>query len=461
MLRSLSGRFLILTIAFVMLAEVLIFVPAITVFQLNFLTDRLERAQIASLATLGANGMIDPELQKELLQNAGVLNVALRRDASRQLVLSSDLKAPSVTTLDLRDAGQIELTRLALRRFFVPGREIIRVIADPARDGGDLIEAAIDTTDLRRDMLRFGLGILVVSLVILAITSLALFLAVRRLMVRPINDLVAQMKRYAAAPEDARQVIEPRSRIRELREAETTLRDLETQLTASLRQKERLAQLGGAVAKISHDLRNILTTATLLADRMERVDDPTVKRVAPKIVKSLTRAVNLTEGTLAFGRAEEAPPALQRVALGPLLDEVIEGEELAYEGDEVTIRHDIPPATVIRLDPEQMHRVLGNLISNARQAIQLTHAPGKIVVAMEETADSWHIRVSDTGPGLPPRAQENLFQAFQGNVRKGGTGLGLAIAAELVRGHGGALALEETGPDGTTFRIDLPKGMAA
>ncbi len=461
MLRSLSGRFLILTIAFVMLAEVLIFVPAITQFRLDYLSDRLERAQIASLALLGTNDMIDPGLEKELLQNAGVLNVVLRRDASRQLVLSSNLKAPVVATVDLRDANRIANMRDALRRFVVPGREIIRVIADPARDGGDLIEAAIDTTDLHREMIRYGRNILALSLVILVITSLALFLAVRRLMVQPIEDLVAQMKRYAAAPEDARQVIEPRSGIRELREAETTLRDLETQLTASLRQKERLAQLGGAVAKISHDLRNILTTATLLADRMERVDDPTVKRVAPKIVRSLTRAVNLTEGTLAFGRAEEAPPALQRVELVPLLDEVIESERLAYEGDDVAIRQDVPAGTVIRLDPEQMHRVLGNLIRNARQAIQTTRAPGEIVISTEETADFWRIRVADTGPGLPLRAQENLFQAFQGNVRKGGTGLGLAIAAELVRGHGGMLEMEGTGPDGTTFRIDLPKGITA
>ncbi|MEM7711248.1 MAG: HAMP domain-containing sensor histidine kinase, partial [Pseudomonadota bacterium] len=263
---------------------------------------------------------------------------------------------------------------------------------------------------------------------------------------------------YAAAPEDGRQDIVPRSRVQELRAAETTLRDLETQLTQSLRQKQRLAQLGSAVAKISHDLRNILTTATLLADRMERVDDPTVKRVAPKIVNSLTRAVNLTEGTLAFGRAEEAPPALQLVDLNPLADEICEGEQLAVDPEIVGIDHDIPRGTMARLDPEQMHRVVGNLVRNARQAIQATGQPGTVRISAEETPGTIYLRVADDGPGLPPKAQENLFQAFQGNVRKGGTGLGLAIASELVRGHGGRLDLEKSDATGTTFLIELPRG---
>lgn len=454
---TLSSRFLILAALFVMLAEVLIFVPSIARFRLDYLTDRMERAQIASLALLGADGMIADDVERELLANAGVLNVVLRRDAARQLVLSSDLPGPVTTTVDLRDPNTWALVRDALMRFVRSGPEIIRVIAEPARGGGVQIEAAIDTQDLRRAMIEYGLNILWLSLVISIVTSILLFLAVRRLMVAPVRALVDQMRRYAVAPEDARRVIEPRSSVRELRDAEVTLRDLETQLTASLRQKERLAQLGAAVAKVSHDLRNILTTATLLADRMERVDDPTVRRVAPKIVASLTRAVNLTEGTLAFGRAEEAPPALQWIEVAPFLDEICDSEQLAIDPEQVTIGHDAPGALMLRADPEQLHRVLSNLIRNARQAIAATGRPGAVRVSVTETAEAWTLRVRDDGPGLPSRAQENLFQAFQGGVRKGGIGLGLAIAQELVRGHGGTLALEATGEGGTTFAVVLPR----
>ncbi|SFI85366.1 sensor histidine kinase [Jannaschia pohangensis] len=461
MLKTLSGRFLILTVIFVMLAEVLIFVPSIARFRLDYLTDRMERAQIASLALLGTGDMIDDELEVELLENAGVLNVVLRRDSLRQLVLSSDLPGPVTRTVDLRDPSTFVLIRDALTRFVTPTPEIIRVIAEPARGGGTQIEAAIDTGDLHMAMVDYGITILWLSLVISVLTSAFLFLAVRRLMVTPIKALVRQMRRYAEAPEDARRVIEPRSSVRELREAEMTLRDLETQLTQSLRQKERLAQLGSAVAKVSHDLRNILTTATLLGDRLEMVDDPTVKRIAPKIVKSLTRAVSLTEGTLAFGRAEEAPPALQMVSADAFFQELCEGEQLAVDPELVRIVHDAPPGLSIRMDPDQLHRVVGNLIRNARQAMETAAQPGTITVSAGEDDTGWHIRVTDTGPGLPPKAQENLFQAFQGNVRKGGTGLGLAIAQELVRGHGGTLELEKTGPEGTVFCLVLPRELDA
>ena len=74
-----------------------------------------------------------------------------------------------------------------------------------------------------------------------------------------------------------------------------------------------------------------------------------------------------------------------------------------------------------------------------------------------ETDSEWWIKVGDTGPGLPARARDHLFAAFQGGARRGGTGLGLAIAAELVRGHGGKLLLNRTDAEGTEFAIHLPK----
>ena len=84
---------------------------------------------------------------------------------------------------------------------------------------------------------------------------------------------------------------------------------------AALTARARLASLGEAVAKISHDLRNMLSVATLVADRLETSEDPTVKRIAPKLLNSLNRAINLTEATLAFGRAEEPAPKLDRIGL--------------------------------------------------------------------------------------------------------------------------------------------------
>ncbi|KUF12482.1 sensor histidine kinase [Pseudoponticoccus marisrubri] len=457
MLNSLSGRFLILTTVFVMLAEVLIFVPSVARFREDYLLDRLERAQIASL-TLLADEMIDPALETELLDNAGVFNVVLRRDQMRELVLSSPIPGEVYEDFDLRDPTALELIEDALRCLVDPTNRVIRVMGNPLRGGGELIEVTMETAPLRAEMLDYGLRILLLSAVISIMTAFLLFLAVRKLLVKPIKGVVGHMQRYAEAPEDAHRIITPSAGVRELREAEDALQSLQTQLTQALKQKDRLAQLGGAVARVSHDLRNILTSAQLFTDRIEMSEDPAVKRMAPKLVNSITRAVSLCENTLAFGRAEEPAPSMMLFNLAEMVNEVLEAERLAIDGHDISLSEDIPAGLMVRADPEQFYRVLSNLIRNARQAIIGTGAPGEINVSAQSGESDWIITVTDTGPGLPPKARDHLFQPFQGGVRKGGSGLGLAIVAELIRGHGGSLSLLRTDETGSAFEIRLPMG---
>ncbi len=459
-LNTLSGRFLILTVIFVMLAEILIFVPSIARYRADFMLTRLKQAQIAALTQLATEEMIMPELEAELLANAEVFNVVLRRDEVRQLVLSAPVPGEIHGTFDLRTAGPWELIRDAFAVLVDPENRIVRVIGYPVQDAGTLIEVTMETRSLRAAMLDYGLRILLLSALISVVTAFLLFLAVRRLLVLPIRRVVRHMQTYAEAPEDARRVIAPNADVEELRLAEQALQSMQMQLTGALRQKERLAQLGGAVAKISHDLRNILTTAQLFADRIEGSADPMVARSVPKLVNSISRAVSLCESTLAFGKAEEPPPQLRRLNLAQLATEVAEGEGLASDAT-ITILIDVPPGLTIRADGEQLYRVLSNLVRNAWQAIEATGQPGSIEVSAGEDEGEWWIRVGDTGPGLPPRAREHLFSAFQGGARKGGTGLGLVIAAELVRGHGGTLDLVRSDAEGTEFTIHLPKDTTA
>ncbi|MFC7702872.1 sensor histidine kinase [Plastorhodobacter daqingensis] len=450
-----------LTVVFIMLAEILIFLPSIARYREDYLLLRLERAQIASLALLATDEMISEDLERELLANAGVFNVVLRRDEVRQLVLSSPIPAPIHATYDLRDAGPVELVRDAVAVLLDRENRVIRVIGNPVQAAGLLIEVTTETAPLRATMIEYGLRILLLSAIISVVTAFLLFVAVRILLVAPIKRVVSHMTAYAEAPEDARLIIEPTAGVREVRDAEIALQSMQTQLTGALRQKERLAQLGGAVAKVSHDLRNILTTATLFADRMEHSNDPAVARAAPKLVGSLARAVNLCESTLAFGKAEEPPPRLVRLALRPLAEDVIDSERLSTQGDGIAFLLDVPAGLTLRADPEQLYRVLSNLVRNARQAIEATGEQGTIEIGAGEDEGAWWIRIGDTGPGLPERAREHLFTPFQGGARKGGFGLGLAIAAELVRGHGGRLELVRTDEEGTEFIIRLPKTAAA
>lgn len=457
--RTLSGRFLLLTLIFVLLAEVLIFVPSVARFREDYLLTRLERAQIAVLALLASDGQISDKLAEELLNTAGVYNVVLRRDALRELVLSSPVPGPAVATYDLRDSEPLSMMRDGLVALFAPSGTIVRLIGDPVQEAGLLIEVTMNADPLRSALRDYAARILLISGMIALATAALLFLSVRLLIVRPIRGVMASMEAYAKAPEDARRIIAPASPVTELRAAEEALRHMQEGLTAALRQKERLAQLGGAVARISHDLRNILATASLVADRLEGSSDPAVNRAAPKLVNSLSRAVNLCESTLAFGKAEEPPPRLTQFALRPLVEDLVESETLACSGDcAVELLVDVPATLSLRADQEQIFRVLSNLVRNARQAIEATGRPGSIEISARDSDEAAIIRVIDTGPGLPQRARDNLFAAFQGGARKGGTGLGLVIAAELVRGHGGRLDLVRSDADGTEFCLTLPHG---
>ncbi|HEU0220924.1 MAG TPA: HAMP domain-containing sensor histidine kinase [Paracoccaceae bacterium] len=462
LLRTLSGRLLLLTMLFVMLAEVLILVPSAANFRRDYLHERLARAQIAAFALLATQDeMVSPDLEAELLANAEVLNVALQREKRRELVLSGPMPGPVDASFDLREAGFFSLIYDLMVCITAPPGRIVRVVGMPVKAGGEVIEVVLPEDPLRAEIILYVERILGLSLLISLSTAILLFLSVRRFVTRPISRVVESMMRFRDDPEDPSRVILPSARDRELAEAERALHELQSRLISALKQKERLAQLGGAVARIAHDLRNVLTTAQLLADRIDASRDPTVKRVAPKLLSSLDRAIQLCERTLEYGRSEEPSPERRRVKLRTLVADIGENELLAVQGPAITYENAVPEEMMVDADPDQLFRVLGNLIRNARQALEAENAGGTIQVSAAETAAGAEILVRDSGPGLPTRALENLFQPFRGGSRRGGSGLGLAIAAELVRGHGGTLELVETSTEGTTFRILLPPAAAA
>jgi signal transduction histidine kinase len=238
--------------------------------------------------------------------------------------------------------------------------------------------------------------------------------------------------------------------------AETELASMQRDLAQTLQQKNRLAQLGLAVSKINHDLRNMLSSAQLISDRLGAVQDPTVQRVTPKLVASLDRAIKLCTDTLRYGRAAEPSPERRLVPLRPLVLEVGEALDLPRAG-RIDWHVDVDPRLAIDADPDQLFRIISNLANNAVQVLE-SAPPGQvhaISVAARRRNGSVTIEVRDDGPGVPPRAREHLFSPFQGSARKGGTGLGLAIVAELVRGHGGRVELASGAP-GAVFRVEIP-----
>jgi signal transduction histidine kinase len=229
-----------------------------------------------------------------------------------------------------------------------------------------------------------------------------------------------------------------------------------------LRQKQHLADLGLAVAKINHDLRNTLSAAQLLSDQVATLEDPQVQRLAPRLVTTLDRAINFAQSVLDYGRQKTAPPKFLPVDLRALIEESSIDAGL-YGHPSLKFANNVPDDIILNVDPDQFSRIFVNLMKNAREALEARpnkNETGTVKIEFSETADQLQIDVLDNGPGLPPRAKDNLFVAFEGSGRAGGTGLGLVIAREISESHGGRLALVES-EKGTTFRVSLPVSAAA
>jgi signal transduction histidine kinase len=457
---GLSAKLLALTVLFVMLAEVLIYLPSVANFRRNWLNDRLAAAQIAVLVLEGApqEGLPDGS-ENRLLMGVGARAIAARVGGARRL-LSLDSMPPAAVsrTVDLRSMGWIEAIGEALETLVMPPAQMpIRVIGE-AVGGADFVELVIDEAPLRRAMLKFSGNLLLISLVISGLTAVAVYVALNWMIVGPIRQLAANVMEFEIDPENPHRIIEPTQRADEIGEAERALARMQMTLAGELRTKKHLAELGLAVSKINHDLRNMLAAAQLMSDQLVETRDAKIKRFAPRLIATLGRAIDFCQATLAYGRAAEATPVLKEVALRQLVAEQAEMLGLAEKAP-VSFSNDVPAELIAPCDPDQMARVLLNLMRNSVQALTQAGADldGRPALAVRAERDNGSVilRVADNGPGVPERARAHLFQAFRGSVTPGGTGLGLAVAAELVRLHGGSIALEPS-DTGAVFRVTLP-----
>jgi signal transduction histidine kinase len=465
--RGLSSKLLYLTLLFVMLAEVLIFVPSVANFRVSWLNDRLTAAQLASLASEAVpGGNVPDSLRDELLRTAQVSGLAVKRNDQRRLVMPPNGAGTIEASYDLRvndtagwftEIGQrLTLIYDAIAVFFTDDQRIIRVVGQPGLQGGDFVEIMLPVGPLKTAMIRYGLNVLALSVIISVITAALVYFALNTLLVQPMTRITHNMLDFAKNPEDASRIIAPSDRSDEIGTAERELAHMQTELNQLLAQKNRLAQLGLAVSKINHDLRNMLASAQLLSDRMTSIPDPSVQRFAPKLIASLDRAIALCNNTLQFGRAAETPPKRELIALDPVVREVADGLGLPKPGT-VALQVAIDPALRVDADRDHLYRVLNNICRNAVQALEQMQGTtvGEIVIAARRDARTVTIDVSDNGPGVPAQARQALFKAFQGSTRKGGSGLGLAIAHELVTAHGGTIALVDSA-EGAAFRVEIP-----
>jgi signal transduction histidine kinase len=462
---GLSGRLILLTLLFMMVAQVLVYVPSLASFRSSWISDRVMGAQMIALAISAAPPDARSGEMKARLLGAvkGAQAIGVRGHGTEWLLTTGDESPPPANReIDLRAPPWYGSVRGALRTLLVPIPAATRIVAPgpPGASGMEWVEIVLDERPVREAMLAFSRRFLVVSLVLSGITSGLLYLALYVLVVRPVRRLSENLTEFAAAPEDASRIIRPSARTDEIGAAERALAGMEIALAAELRQKRRLAELGLAVSKINHELRNMLTTAQLLGDRLGTVQDPAVQRIAPRLIRTLARAIEYCGATLAYGRVTEPPPQRRRVRLKEVVADQLGLTELGH-GHPIAVVDEVPADLVVDADPEQLGRVLLNLIRNAVEALARAKTPeARILISASRAGAIVQCRVADNGPGIPAKVRDRLFSAFQASERSGGTGLGLPVAEELVRLHGGTIVLEET-PQGACFCIAIPDRTAS
>jgi signal transduction histidine kinase len=467
---KLPAKLLLLTTMFVMLAEILIFLPSLANFRIGWLNDRLQTAYMTMIATDAVPGNnVPPAMRSELLREALVRSIAIHRGGIHRLVMPPVSPVEIDAHFDVREtpnenwpqtfATWFRHIRDAVGVFRAPVDRNIRVTGLLGPRFDDTIEIVMPEAPLRKAMAKHATDIFWLSVLISLITAALVYFAIDRLLVKPISRLSSNMLKFGENPEDKNRIIVPSGRGDEIGTAEAELSQMQRQLSQALTEKNRLAELGLAVSKISHDLRNMLANAQLISDRLTSIPDPTVQQFAPKLIASLDRAINFCTDTLRFGRSEEAAPRRVVMRLKPIIEEVADGLGLPRDGG-IGFSSDISEGMLIDADHEHLFRILSNLVRNAVQALEQHRAEGSNVAGLiqikaKRDGRKVVIDVSDNGPGVPAMARAKLFKAFQGSTRKGGTGLGLVIAHELAKAHSGSLTLLDTSP-GATFRVEIP-----
>jgi signal transduction histidine kinase len=454
---GLSARLLILTVLFVSLGGALALPPALAAYEEQWLLDRIRAAELASLtADLAPNQVVSRQVREQLLSGAGVTNIAIQSDGMRRLVLAGGKMPKAPYVVDLRDQRPASWFAAPIQTLLGGEGRSVRVLAEPRFRKAEFVEIVAPDAELKAALISYLWRLLFMVVFVSSMAGLLVYFSLNFFLVRPMQRITRAMEHFRADPADPEAQIHPSGRRDEIGRAEIALEQMQADLRAALRERARLAALGEAVAKINHDLRNMLTSAQIASERLAALKDPKVSQALPRLTRALDRAVKLASGVLAYGKTEEAAADARPMLLAPALE--VAAEEARLGGEGVRLKSEIGRGEQVLADPDQLHRIMVNLLRNAREAIEQRQGweAGLVTVSQIREPNAVILRIADNGPGLSARARERLFQPFAGSNREGGAGLGLAIARELAQGHGGDLTLAESSDKGAVFELRLP-----
>jgi len=454
----LSERVIVLTIAFVMIAEAVIFVPSVASFCREWLQDRADSAGLLSIAIQGVPDYEGSEaLSKAFMAQTGVEMVAAETDGMSELLLGMAPDMPIIETIDLRDASHRPRIILALKTLLMEEEGLLRVIADSPVPKQMSLEYLVPQPLLHEAMWDYFRNIFWLSVLIALITGSLIYLALSRMIVAPVQKLAGELERFRDDPLTQYNFAPPSRRRDEIGDLQRGFRQMKRDVRASFRQRDRLATLGLAVAKIQHDLRNILNAAQLVSDRIAMDPDERVAKMGKRLERVIDRGIRVATETLDYTKQAPTEVERERIRIATLLGEIAADTVNGFKGLNFVNR--VPSDLVVMVDADNTYRLFHNLFRNAGQALDAMKAPSatrELKVWANVQGDQAHIHVGDSGPGLPQRTKDNLFTPFAGASGNGSTGLGLSISEELARAQGGALVLVKSDDTGTEFRVTLP-----
>jgi signal transduction histidine kinase len=460
---GLAGRVLVITIGFVLLALTLFYVTRLAAFRETWLHNKLAAAQTTVIAfDAGGSAPVAPELSRKLLESVGVKSMTISTPTGERVLSVAEASPGVVQTVNLDGETFLDSIGAAFRALVAKPGTIIDVSDGTSQDEAG-IAVTLDEAPLIAAMWRLSHNFLNIALTIASVVTCVLWIALWQMVLRPVRRLTSNIIGFGENPQDISRIIAPSGQRDEIGRAETALAAMQGSLAHELAQRKRLAELGMAVARINHDLRNMLTAAQLISDRLTTIPDPLAQRLAPRLVATLDRAIQFCQATLTYGAAREQPPNRRRFDLSDMVRQVSESAR-AENDDAVDYQIDIPPRFEIYADPDHILRVIENLTRNASQALMAKGAPDgrpkAIRFAAIRTEGVALIEISDTGPGFPADQSERIFEPFHKSTSEVGSGLGLAIAADLVARNGGAITLAPARADdfycGARFLIKLP-----
>jgi signal transduction histidine kinase len=460
---GLTGRLLILTIGSALLVLALFYTTRLSVARENWLRDRLVAARTATLVFgTDQDGVLSEDLMMKILNTVGAKMISVQtRD--RRLLLNATSPPPTPDyVFDLSNASLSEAVEAGFQTLFAPRGSILKV-SGPAPMDGARIEIMVDQTPLIDAMWRLSRTYLAISVLLSTLVTCVLWVALWQMVIRPVRRLTSNIIAFGERPQETARIVAPSGRNDEIGRAETALAAMQGSLAHELGQRKRLAELGMAVARINHDLRNMLAAAQLISDRLATIPDPLAQRLAPRLVATLDRAILFCQSTLTYGAAREQAPMRRRFDLREIVRQVVETAEATGCGS-IVYSIEIPPNFELFADPDHVQRIFENLSRNAAQALHSQgprgDRPPAIRFAAIRTEGVALMEISDSGPGFPQEQAPRIFEPFHLSTREGGSGLGLAIAADLVARNGGSISLAPAQPDdfycGARFLITLP-----